>query len=361
MRGRTAAIVVAAVAHTTEGPTVIGTMRRWELHAVGREHLGLQETDIPTAGPGEVLVKVHAVALNHRDKMVADNGRGLPLRFPFTPGSDLAGTVVECGEHADRFAKGDRVVSVFAPNWIDGRRDGNAREPSYRTLGGFYPGVLAEYVALPEGWLVRAPTTLEDAEAATLPCAGVTAWFALVERGHVQPGDVVLVEGTGGVSLFGVQIAKMHGATVIVSGSAAKLGRVTAVGADHTVDRRRADWVDAVLALTDDHGADHVLEVVGGAHLGDAVQVAAVGGHIHQIGALGGFEISTPAMPLMLKDVTIHGIGTGHRRALEDLVAAVDRTALRPVIDERYPLTALPEALDHLEEGPFGKIVIDLA
>jgi NADPH:quinone reductase-like Zn-dependent oxidoreductase len=227
-------------------------------------------------------------------------------------------------------------------------------------LGGHYPGVLAEYVALPEDWLVRAPATLDDAEASTLPCAGVTAWFALVERGGVTAGDIVLVEGPGGVSLFAVQIAKMRGATVIVSGSADKLAAAVHVGADHVVDRRREDWVDAVLQLTDDHGADQVIEVVGGAHLGDAVLVAAVGGHIHQIGALAGFEIAAPVMPLMLKGLTVHGIGTGHRRALEDLVAAIERTGLRPVIDTRYPLAALPDALDHLDRGPFGKIVVDL-
>jgi NADPH:quinone reductase-like Zn-dependent oxidoreductase len=330
------------------------------MDAFGRRHLQLREVGIPTASAGEVLVKVQAVALNHRDGMVIEDGRGLKLTFPFTPGSDLAGSVITCGAGAQRFAEGQRVISVFAPTWIDGLRDGSAREPSYRTLGGHYPGVLAEYVALPEDWLVRAPATLDDAEASTLPCAGVTAWFALVERGGVTAGDIVLVEGTGGVSLFAVQIAKMRGATVIVSGSADKLAAAVHVGADHVVDRRREDWVDAVLQLTDDHGADQVIEVVGGAHLGDAVLVAAVGGHIHQIGALAGFEIAAPVMPLMLKGLTVHGIGTGHRRALEDLVAAIERTGLRPVIDTRYPLAALPDALDHLDRGPFGKIVVDL-
>jgi NADPH:quinone reductase-like Zn-dependent oxidoreductase len=335
-------------------------MRRWHMHALGRRHLALEDAPIPTVAAGEVLVEVHAVALNHRDRLVVEDGRGLALTFPFTPGSDLAGTVVTCGADAHRFVAGERVISVFAPTWIDGLRDGSAREPSYRTLGGHYPGVLAEYVALPEDWLVKAPATLDDAEAATLPCAGITAWFALVERGRVGAGDIVLVEGTGGVSLFAVQIAKMRGAQVIVSGSAEKLSAATAIGADFVIDRRREDWVDAILQLTADHGADHVLEVVGGAHFADAVQVAAVGGHIHQIGALAGFEISGPVMPLMLKGLTVHGIGTGHRRALEDFVAAIDHTALRPIIDTRYPLTALPAALDHLDRGPFGKIVVEM-
>jgi NADPH:quinone reductase-like Zn-dependent oxidoreductase len=170
----------------------------------------------------------------------------------------------------------------------------------------------------------------------------------------------VLVEGTGGVSLFGLQIAKMHGAEVILSGSADKLERGTALGADHVIDRRDEGWVETVLRLTDDHGADHVLEIVGGAHLADAVAVVAVGGRIHQIGALAGFEVSTPVMPLLLKDATIQGIGTGHRRALEDLVTAIDANSLKPVIDRRYPLAELPAALDHLERGSFGKIVVTL-
>ncbi|BBW99678.1 zinc-dependent alcohol dehydrogenase family protein [Mycolicibacterium moriokaense] len=335
-------------------------MRRWEMDGIGRDRLALREVSVPEPGAGEVVVEVAAVSLNYRDKMVVETGRGLPLQFPFTPGSDLSGTVVAVGDGVTRFTVGDRVISTFTPGWRDGRRGGDARTPSYRTLGGFSPGVLAEFVRFSEEWFVRAPATLSPAEASTLPCAGLTAWFALVERGGVRAGDVVLVEGTGGVSLFGIQIAKVHGAQVIVSGSATKLDRALALGADHGVDRNRPDWVEAIYKLTADHGADHVLEIVGGAHLGTAVQVTAVGGTIHQIGALEGFEISAPVMPLMLKDIVIQGIGTGHRRALEQLVDAVDRTGLRPVIDRRYPMTDLPDALDRLDRGPFGKVVIEI-
>jgi NADPH:quinone reductase-like Zn-dependent oxidoreductase len=326
---------------------------------VGRKHLELREVPTPEPRQGEVLVKTGAVALNHRDKMVIDSGRGLPLAFPFTPGSDLAGTVVEVGESANRFTPGDRVISTFTPEWIDGIRRGDGRTPSYRTLGGYFPGVLAEYVALPEDWFVAAPATLDDCEAATLPCAGLTAWFALVERGHVHAGETVLIEGSGGVALFGLQIAKMHGAKVIVSASARNLERVMMLGADHGIDRRRDDWVEAVHEVTGDRGVDHILEIVGGDHLALAVQVAAVRGRIYQIGALDGFEVAAPVMPLMLKDVTIQGIGTGHRRALEDLVRAVDQTKTKPCIDSRYSFDELPTAIDHLDRGPFGKIVVD--
>ncbi len=335
-------------------------MRRWEMDGIGRDALRLREVAIPTPGPGEVLIKVAAVSLNHRDKMVIETGRGLPLKFPFTPGSDLAGTVVAVGDSVTRFAVDDQVISVFTPDWIDGARAGDARTPSYWTLGGYYPGVLAEHIVLQQDWVVRAPRTLSPAEASTLPVAGLTAWFALVERGHVRAGEVVLVEGTGGVALFGLQIAKMHGAQVIVSGSADKLDRVAQLGADHVVDRRSADWAETILALTGDRGVDHVLELVGGAHLGKAAQVVAVGGHIHLIGALDGFEVTTPVMPILMKDITIHGIGTGHRRALTELVSAIDSTGTKPVVGARYPFHDLPGALDHLDSGPFGKIVVEV-
>jgi NADPH:quinone reductase-like Zn-dependent oxidoreductase len=330
------------------------------MDAMGVNRLELREVPLPKPGRGEVLVKVAAVSLNYRDKMVIESGRGLPIAFPFTPGSDLAGTVVALGESATRFSIGDRVISVITPDWIDGVRKGDARTPSYRTLGGYYPGVLAEYVAFPEAWFVRAPATLEDAQASTLPCAGLTAWFALVERGHLRAGETVLVEGTGGVALFGLQIARAHGAEAIVSGSAGKLARAKALGANHVIDRRQDDWVEAVLKATGDRGADHILELVGGPHLGKAVQASAVGGRISLIGALEGFEATTPSAPLMFKDVTIQGIGTGHRRGLEDLVRAVDGTGLKPVIDKCYPMAYLSAALEHLDRGAFGKIVIEM-
>ncbi|MBK1623865.1 zinc-dependent alcohol dehydrogenase family protein [Afifella marina] len=335
-------------------------MQRWEIDAVGLDRLQLHERPMPTPGIGEILVRTEAVALNYRDKMVVETGRGLPLRFPFTPGSDLAGEVAALGEGACRFAVGDRVVSTPTPDWIDGLRPGTARTPAYQTLGGYYPGVLAEYVAMPEVWFAKAPKSLEPWQAATLPVAGLTAWSALAESVRVRAGDTVLIPSTGGVALFGLQIAKASGAEVIVCGQPNNEARVRALGADHFVNAGAEDWMDEVYRITSDRGADIVLEVIGGAHLGQSVELAAVGGHVCQIGALDGFEFSSAAMPLMLKNVTIHGIGTGSRSALERLVRAVDRAGIRPVVDARYPLAELPAAFAHLARGPFGKVVIDM-
>ena len=214
------------------------TMKRWTMDAIGRDHLTLTEAPIPDPAPGEILVRVAAASLNYRDKLVIETGMGLPLAFPFVPLSDMAGTVQAVGAGVTRFKPGARVISTFSPGWIDGLNAGTARQPPYKTLGGFYPGVLSEYVAFPEDWFSAAPTTLDDAEASTLPCAALTAWFALVERGALRAGQTVIVHGTGGVALFGLQIAKAQGASVIVvSGSDEKLARAKSLGAAHGINR----------------------------------------------------------------------------------------------------------------------------
>jgi NADPH:quinone reductase-like Zn-dependent oxidoreductase len=335
-------------------------MRRWEMSALGRASLSMVTTPVPQPRAGEVLVKVAAVALNSRDPLLIESGLGLPLAFPFVPASDLAGTIVASGDGVTRFEEGDRVISAFSAGWIDGPPPGNARTP-HPTLGGIYQGVLAEFVALPEAWLVRAPSTIGDHEASTLPCAGLTAWSALVEFGSVHDGQIVVVHGTGGVALFGLQIAKAHGAKVIViSGTEDKLSRARDLGADHCLGRRTGDWVEEVLRITKDRGADQILETVGGANLSRSLQALAPNGRISCIGVQAGFELSASAGQVLSKQATIQGISVGHRRALEDFVRAVDRVGLKPVIDGRYSMHQLAEALAHLDRGPFGKVVIGL-
>lgn len=336
-------------------------MKEWTIDRFGAANLKLTERRVPEAGPGEVLVRTTALSLNFRDKLVLENGMGMPLSFPFVPGSDMAGVVEAVGRGVTRFQPGDRVISVFDPTWIDGQKPGTARHPTSFALGGLNPGVASEYVAFPEDWFVKAPESLDDAEASTLPCAGVTAWFALVEKGHPKAGDRVVVQGTGGVSLFGLQIAKAHGAEVIVtSASDEKLERALALGADHGINRVSEDWAERVLEITGDRGADHILEIAGGANLGKSLQAVAVQGRISVIGVFEGAEISAPVTPVLLKSPVIQGIGVAHRRALEDLVGAIDRTGIKPVIDARYRFSELPDALAHLDRGPFGKVVVEV-
>ena len=309
-----------------------------------------------------MLVRVSAVSLNARDLMMINQGMGLVLQFPFTPASDMAGAVEAVGQGVTRFVPGDRVISNFMPEWIDGRPGGSAREPSYRTLGGYYPGVLAEYVCFPEGWFTAAPTSLDDGQASTLPVAGLTAWFSLIEMGRLKAGETVLLAGTGGVAMFALQIAVAHGAVVLITSSSdEKLSRAKALGAAHGINRNTADVLQEVLSITHGRGAEHVLELVGGENLMHSVQAVSVGGRISIIGLLGSETLSASTAPILLKTPVIQGIVTGHRRALETFVHAVDWIKLKPVIDRRYAFGELQAALDHLDRGAFGKIVIDMS
>ncbi|HCC8044226.1 TPA: NAD(P)-dependent alcohol dehydrogenase [Enterobacter cloacae] len=335
------------------------TMQRWSMNALGRENLKLTQEPVPKPGPGEVRVRVNAVALNYRDKMVIEGMMPIPLSFPFTPASDMAGVVDSIGEGVTRFQPGARVISTFFPEWIDGRPQADARHLPYKTSGGYFPGMLAEYVIVNENGLVAAPETLDDVEASTLPCAGLTAWFALVERGNLRAGQSVLVLGTGGVAIFALQIAKALGAEVYVtSGSDEKLARAEKLGADRGINRLKGDWAEALLTLTQDRGIDHIIETVGGENLQHSLRAVAVHGRISVIGVLAGSEITLSAGELLLKSPVIQGIGVGHRRALEEFVRAVEVTGLKPVIEQRYRFDQLEQALEHLDRGAFGKIVL---
>ena len=335
-------------------------MKRWQLPALGLANLELAEVPVPTPGSRELLIRVSAVSLNYRDKLVVE-GELLPDRptMPFTPVSDMTGEVVAAGDNVSRFKIGDRVLGNFWTQWIEGKPPA-AMIRHGLSLGGPLPGMLAEYVVLHEDVVVAAPSSLTDQEASTLPIAALTAWFALVETGHLQAGQTVLVQGTGGVALFGLQIASALGARVIVtSRSAEKLARVRALGAWGLIDTGATpDWSGAALDLTEGRGVDHVLELIGGDNVKQSAAALASGGRIAQIGFLQGGDITLSAVPMMLKRAIIQGISVGHRRALEEMIEAIDRYGIKPVIDRTYGFEEAPAAFAHLDRGPFGKVVI---
>lgn len=332
-------------------------MKAWQLTAFGRENLKLNDIPQPTPGPGEALVRISAVSLNYRDKLIYDGNYNPHLEFPITQVADAVGEVVAVGPNTTRVKPGDRVVTSYCTRWIDG--EPSAKETLY-SLGNIIPGALAEYLVLTENALAVAPAYLTDEEAAALPCAGLTAWYSLVEKGGVKSGDTVLVQGTGGVSLFGLQIAAALGATVIATSSSDdKLARAKSLGATHTINYKKTpDWENEALALTNKRGVDHILEVVGGSNLARSIKAVRPEGQISIIGIIDGFDATIPLFGVIQKHAVIRGISVGPLRALERMLAKFDELKLRPVIDSVHSFNDAPKAFDRLEQGGFGKIVI---
>lgn len=339
------------------------TMKVWQLPCFGRANLAMAERPLPRPGPNELLVKVAAVSLNYRDKLVIDGALlPEPPPMPFVPASDMAGEVIEVGSHATRFRVGDRVMGHFWTQWLDGEPP-RAMLKHGLSLGGPLPGMLAEYVVISEEVAVATPKSLSDEAASTLPVAALTAWFALVEAGRLREGQTVLVQGTGGVSLFGLQFAQALGARVVVtSRSDAKLARAKALGAWAGINTTLAPaWSKTAIELTDGNGVDHILELVGGDNLHQSVEALSGAGHILQIGFMNDTEIRMPAIPLQLRRGTLKGVSVGHRRAFEDMNKFIDLHGIKPVIDETFSYADVPAGLARLEEGPFGKVVIRVA
>lgn len=339
------------------------TMKQWQLQTFGAERLELAEAPIPVPGKHQLLVKVAAVSLNYRDKLVVA-GDLLPERpaMPFVPASDMAGEVVAVGKDVTRYRCGDRVSGNFWTQWIDGEPPAGMLRHGL-SLGGPLPGMLAEYVLLQEQTAVKVAPTFSDEEASTLPVAGLTAWFALIETGRLTAGQTLVAQGTGGVSLFALQIARAFGARAIVtSRSAEKLERIKSLMECDTINTtQHPDWAQQVLSLTGGRGVDHVIETIGGENLGQSMTALTSGGRIAQIGFLADPQITLPAVPLMLRRASIQGISVGHRRAFERMMAAFEQKNLTPVVDRIYPFSQVAEAFRHLERGPFGKVVIRVA
>jgi NADPH:quinone reductase-like Zn-dependent oxidoreductase len=334
------------------------TARAFTTRGDGIDALRWQERPLPRIGATDVLVTMRAAALNYRDLLVVNGVHGWKPPEPRVPGSDAVGVVAAAGRAVTRVRVGDRVAGIFLPRWLGGELTSAAY---VGPLGGATAdGVLAEHRAFDEQAVVRVPDHLSDAEAATLPVAAVTAWHAL-RRSGVRAGESVLIEGTGGVSLFALQFAHALGARpLVISSSDAKLARATALGASWAVNYTRTPaWEREVLALTGGAGVDHVVEVVGGAHLNRALEAVRVSGTVSFVGLLGGLGAPVDTYRFVTKNVRLHGIETGSRAMFEEMNAFIAARGLRPVLDRTFPVAELPDALRHLERGAHvGKVAL---
>ena len=324
----------------------------------GLDHLRVAERPDPTPGHGQVMVSMRAVSLNYRDILTVTGLYNPRQGLPLVPCSDGVGEVVAVGAGVSRFKLGDRIAAVFCQRWIGGA-------PTYEklrsTLGGPRDGTLAELMLLDEDGAVLVPEHLSDEEAATLPCAGLTAWSALAEYGNVAPGDTVLVQGTGGVSIFALQFAQLLGAKVIVTSSSDdKLKRARKLGAWHEINYiDDSDWGKTARELTDGVGVDHVLDVGGGRTLEQSLRAIRIGGEISLVGVLSGAAADLNLVPIFMKNVRIQGIVVGSRDGFEAMNRAVAMHEMRPVVDRIFPFAEAREAFEFVMNGAhFGKVCI---
>jgi NADPH:quinone reductase-like Zn-dependent oxidoreductase len=334
-------------------------MKAYELGGFGVDKLKLSERPLPQLGPGQILVEMKAWSLNFRDLLVVKGLYYPKLRFPALTLSDGAGQVVGIGPGVTRVAVGQRIAGAFMQGWIEGEPDS---EKNRSALGAEIPGLSSEYAVLDEAGAVVIPEHLSYEEAATLPCAAVTAWHAMVTKGNLKSSDTVLVQGTGGVSIFALQFAKMHGAKVIATSSSdEKLARVRAMGADHTINYKTTpEWGSEVRKMTGGRGVDHVIEVGGTGTLQQSITAVRTGGRISVIGVLSGFAGSNiNILPVLLNNIVMQGIFVGSRAMFEDMNSAIAQNTMKPVIDRVFAFDEYPAALAHMESGAhFGKVVL---
>lgn len=337
-------------------------MEAYEIQgSFGLENLKRVQRPVPVPGPGQLLVRLGAASLNFRDLMTIKGQYNPKQPLPLIPCSDGAGTVSALGKGVLGFHEGQRVMGCFSQKWVAGTPTPEARAS---TLGGPLDGTLAEYVLLEEGGALPIPDHLSDEEAATLPCAAVTAWNALVTMGRLKAGDTVLVQGTGGVSIFALQFAKLCGARVVVTSSSdEKLERAKALGADATVNyRSEPDWSKAVKQVTGGRGADHIVEVGGAGTLAGSLGCVALGGTISVIGVLSGVAAQVDVRSVLMKGARIQGVFVGPRECFEVMLRAIDQHHLKPAVGSVFAFGEAPQALSHMEAGAhFGKVVVNLA
>ncbi|WP_437719726.1 zinc-dependent alcohol dehydrogenase family protein [Sorangium sp. So ce861] len=324
----------------------------------GLDALRPMDVPDPKPGPGQIVLRMKAASLNYRDLLVTKGLYNPKFSLPLVPLSDGVGEVIGAGEGVTRVKVGDRVSPIFHQRWIDGEISWAKIKGA---LGGELPGVLAEQVLVDQQGVVAVPPHLTDEEAATLPCAAVTAWNALFASSHLKAGDTVLVQGTGGVSILALQLARAAGARVIVTSSSdEKLERARSLGASETINYRSTpDWDTQALALTGGAGVDHVIEVGGEGTIARSLRAVRVGGRVSLIGVLSGGAPALNLFPFLMKQIAAQGIYVGSRAMFEDMNRAIAASGLRPVVDRVFPFTEIRQALDHMASGGhFGKIAL---
>lgn len=333
-------------------------MKLWRIPAFGIDNLEFIDAPEPKTGPAEVLIRVHAVSLNYRDLMITLGRYNPKMALPRIPVSDGVGEIVAIGEDVTEVKAGQRVAGIFMQNWLDGA--GTAQKHR-GALGGDIDGMLAEYVVLPESGVVPIPDHLSWEEAATLPCAAVTAWNAVVHAGRIKTGDTVVIQGTGGVSIFALQFAKALGARVLgTSSSDEKLRRASELGLDESVNYKQTpDWAKWVLEQTNGEGADLVVEVGGAGTFAQSLKAVRVGGTVAQIGVLSQTDEPLNIVPILHKQIHIQGIYVGSRADFIEMNKAITHTNLKPIVDEVFAFDQAKAALRRMEAGKhFGKLVI---
>jgi NADPH:quinone reductase-like Zn-dependent oxidoreductase len=325
----------------------------------GMDHLVLSSRPDPRPGAGEVLLRMKAASLNYRDLVVPDRGYGQYTgTLPLIPLSDGVGEVVEVGAGVTRVAVGDRVCPSLLQRWVGGELN---LERITGSLGGPIDGVMADLMVLPEGGVCRVPEHLSDVQAATLPCAALTAWSALVTEGRLRAGERLLVQGTGGVALFALQFAKMAGAHVtVISSSDDKLARARALGADAGINyRSEPEWARASRAITGGAGFDHILELGGEKTLPQSLRCIRPGGTVSMIGVLSGGTMSASLGLIVTRQVRLQGITVGSRDGFEAMLRAIGQHRLEPVVDRVFDFAELKDAMAYLASGAhFGKVCL---
>jgi NADPH:quinone reductase-like Zn-dependent oxidoreductase len=326
----------------------------------GFKNLKLADRKDPGPGPGQVVVAMRMASLNWRDLLVPERGYGRATGdLPLIPVSDGVGEVVQIGEGVSRVAVGDRVCPTFFQNWINGEPTPDALASS---LGGPLDGVMADMMCLSEEGVVKVPDYLTDDEAATLPCAALTAWSAVVTHGQTRAGDQVLVQGTGGVALFALAFAKIQGADVtVISSSNDRLKQVRTMGADYTINYAEIeDWAKESRDITQERGGyDKIIELGGAKTLPLSLRAVRPGGSLSMIGVLSGLNTDASLGPIVTRQIRLQGITVGHREGFESMLSSMEKHKIRPVLGEVFPFEDFKDALEHFRKGGhFGKTLI---